>query len=282
MKVFYHRDLDGMCSAAIINYCVDKEVELFDINYGEEFPWEKIAGEMTVWMVDFCLPMDDMIRLNQITDLIWIDHHQSSIDEAKKAEFDCKGVRRVGIGACQIVWEAYNGIKVDCPRAVKHISQYDVWDHSETNTESFYTGLMSHEGHCDPKNELWNILFTGGKFEHLLYNRICRDGEPVLRYQKQTNGIVLKEGAFVTEFEGYRAICCNHGVPGAGVFEYIDHKKYQYDLMIVFKRSARRTWTVGVYTARKNIDCSELCKRYNGGGHREAAGFECSYLPFEI
>ena len=41
-------------------------------------------------------------------------------------------------------------------------------------------------------------------------------------------------------------------------------------------------WTVSIYSTNKNIDCSELAKKYGGGGHKGAAGFQCENLPFSI
>ena len=35
------------------------------------------------------------------------------------------------------------------------------------------------------------------------------------------------------------------------------------------------------YIPKKNIDCSEIAKKYGGGGHKQAAGFQCKELPFK-
>jgi hypothetical protein len=45
MICFYHSaDLDGHCSGAIIKK-VHPECELIGINYGDEFPWDKVKGK---------------------------------------------------------------------------------------------------------------------------------------------------------------------------------------------------------------------------------------------
>ena len=80
MKCFYHStDLDGRCSGALIKWR-HPECELIGIDYGQAFPWHLVDSGECVWMVDFCLqPHEDMIRLARKCDLIWINHHKTSI-----------------------------------------------------------------------------------------------------------------------------------------------------------------------------------------------------------
>ena len=40
-------------------------------------------------------------------------------------------------------------------------------------------------------------------------------------------------------------------------------------------------WTVSMYTGHQDVDVSEVCKKYGGGGHRGAAGFTCEEIPFK-
>jgi len=59
MKCFYHgSDLDGYCSGAIVKYRYP-ECEMQPIDYGAQFPMDKIELGETVYMVDFALqPFD--------------------------------------------------------------------------------------------------------------------------------------------------------------------------------------------------------------------------------
>jgi len=40
-------------------------------------------------------------------------------------------------------------------------------------------------------------------------------------------------------------------------------------------------WTVTLYS-RDGINVGEIAKKYGGGGHANAAGFQCEKLPFAI
>jgi nanoRNase/pAp phosphatase (c-di-AMP/oligoRNAs hydrolase) len=42
---------------------------------------------------------------------------------------------------------------------------------------------------------------------------------------------------------------------------------------------AKNKWVVSLYTT-KDIDVSEIAKKYGGGGHKQAAGFTCDKLPW--
>jgi oligoribonuclease NrnB/cAMP/cGMP phosphodiesterase (DHH superfamily) len=88
MKCFYHEsDLDGQCSAAIVRYALP-DCQPVPITHGDSFPFDAIQTRETIYMVDFCLPMDLMVRLSQMSDFIWIDHHKSAIEEAREIGFD--------------------------------------------------------------------------------------------------------------------------------------------------------------------------------------------------
>lgn len=98
MTCFYHKsDLDGMCSGAIVK-AFDQAVELRGIQYGEPFPFDEITPGQNVYMVDFSLqPFSDMERLNNLANLIWIDHHKTSLDEAQQSGFLANGGDRKSV-----------------------------------------------------------------------------------------------------------------------------------------------------------------------------------------
>ena len=140
MKGFYHSsDMDGICSAAILNYVYGDRIELIGINYGDEFPWDSISKKEKIYMADFSLqPFSNMIRLNDVAFLIWIDHHKSAIEEMNKSDTDFYGIQKIGLGACALVWEYFHNTELNpVPRTIQYLAYYDVWDHSDPNTLYF-------------------------------------------------------------------------------------------------------------------------------------------------
>lgn len=155
---FYHRaDFDGVCSAAIVKKFVPG-CELYGIDYGDPFPWDKVmdgpqvsAAELEagsglprrqVYMVDFSLPPDEMKRLAEVSDLTWIDHHKSALDSNMGLEV--LGYQTSALAGCELTWlwftrgesEKYLVRGMDptaeqvsrLPEAVRLLGRYDVFD----------------------------------------------------------------------------------------------------------------------------------------------------------
>lgn len=134
---FYHSgDLDGKCSAAIVRRKFP-DCELYGINYGELFPMGDIIGREVI-MVDFSLPWPLMQEMAQkASHLIWIDHHQTAIDEFGKQELPYNGTRVfpvlcIGVAACELCWEYFFPEK-EMPVSVYLLGRYDVWNHKSDN-----------------------------------------------------------------------------------------------------------------------------------------------------
>ena len=73
----HHNDSDGRASGAIVRYALGSQVQLFEIDYGEPVPWERIQVAERVIIVDYSLSILEMQRIAADHELIWIDHHIS-------------------------------------------------------------------------------------------------------------------------------------------------------------------------------------------------------------
>ena len=279
MKCFYHSsDLDGHCSGAIVRYRFPA-CELIPHNYGQPFPWETIAPGERVFLVDLSLqPFSDMIRLDGLADLVWIDHHQSALKDAARCGQILPGFRAIGRAGCELTWQELFP-KKDCPLAVRLLGRYDVWDHADPRTLPFQYGMRGED--TDPRSEpartLWASLFEENPFD---FARIYHAGEAIYGYVLEENRKYVLSGAFETQFEGRPALALNRGLTNSQVFDALwDPEKY--DLMVSFFWR-KGSWTVSLFTTREDVDCSALAKKYGGGGHAQAAGFQCPALPFEL
>ena len=293
MKCFYHSDLDGKCAGAIVywhwqNHKTEKTtVEMFPINYNQDFPFDKIQKGEQVYIVDFSLQKEgEFEKLFNITKaIIWIDHHKTSIEKHKGFAETLIGIRKDGVSGCELTWEFFYGSLYRTPTIVKMLGRYDVWDFSKYGDKlnALQCGIRLEED--NPENEIWKRLFVEGELdldgllltyptEKLLYKIIDR-GIVALRYRDNQYASLIKAWSFFAEFEGYKAICCNAGSVSSQLFDSV---KEDYDLMIPFVFDGKQ-WTVSLYT-KKDIDCSEIAKKYGGGGHKQASGFQCKDLPF--
>lgn len=291
MKAFYHSaDLDGHCSGAIVKH-LNPECELFPINYGQEFPWDRITPYETVFMVDFTLqPFDQMERLSQMCRLVWIDHHKTEVEEALKRKFNPQGLREIGIGACLLTWQ--NLTRKPVPEAVQLLAEYDVWNHDNPKTLPFQYGFRFFEDTRPDNQELWGEFFSGDDFSRKVLIEVVQTGETLLTYEDRQNAKFCRAYAFETAlrvpsltdaaFAEFPAVCCNRGFTNSKVFDSV-YDPTKHDLMITFCRlkPPAYKWTVSLYSTKEDVDCGQIARLFGGGGHKGAAGFQCEQLPFE-
>ena len=288
MKCFYHRDLDGKCAAAIIFHSQgdDKAPEMIDINYGDIIDLSSVLPNEKIYILDFSFKPEVMEELLKITkDIIWIDHHKTAMEYKYSKELD--GIRDNNFSGCELTWK-YIYPDVPMPTIVKMLGRYDIWDFSKfgNNLNFLQSGIRLREH--GPENINWNLWFGEGVLDRdgilltsfqvpLLYNLLTQ-GEIALKYREIQYASIIKAISFFGEFEGYKAICCNTGGVSSQLFDSV---KDDYDLMIAFVFNGSQ-WAVSLYTKRNDIDCSEIAKKYGGGGHKQAAGFITKELPFKF
>lgn len=277
MKVFYHSsDLDGKCSAAIVLKAFP-ECELIPIDYNDQFPWDSLSKDEIVYMVDFSLqPFSEMLRLIDLVDLTWIDHHKTAIEEWREAgKPPISGIAQIGIGACALVWEhLFDG---SMPRAVKLLAEYDVWNHEDPDCLPFQYGMRNLD--TDPKANIWDFVFDEYNYPNLIKG-IVSDGRTIIDYETKQNAIKARAMCFEIMLGSLCCIAANQGITNSKFFDSVwDPKKY--DAMLLFNWR-KGQWNISLYTDRPDIDVSEVAKLHDGGGHKGAAGFQCKELPFKL
>jgi len=275
MKCFYHAtDLDGQCSGAIIRQEFP-ECELIGITYSDAFFWNIIQPNETIIMVDFALqPFEDMLKLDKACDLIWIDHHLSSIEESDRHGFHPKGWWKIGEAACELTWQYF--VSPDLPLAVYLIGRHDVWDHSDYRTLAFHYGMQKYNTQPS-EDDFWRELLHSSDNEKLI-DSFIRDGDIILEYVRRDNAKYVKACSFDVTLDDYQCIAANKMLCGSQLFESIWDGD-QYDIMLAFGYKSGR-WNISLYTDRADIDVSQIAKKWGGGGHKGAAGFQADTLPF--
>lgn len=284
--IFYHRvDLDGKCSGAIAKKGYP-DAEMYGINYGDVFPWEKIKEGMRIVMVDFSLPLLEMIKLKNNTDFIWIDHHKTALDEMaeyldvdqipeKDSDKRIMGIQRDGVGACVLTWEFFFGRPI--PPGVRLLGEYDVWNHRDPDTLPFQYGMRSIENH--PESENWDLVFSG---DLDVFGTIKEAGETILRWVDKDNEKTAQSLCFATELDGLRLLAANRGPTNSKLFDSVlDPDKYDA-VCAFFWRPSIAKWNVSLFAGRDGVDVGSVCKARGGGGHEGAAGFTCDELPFGL
>jgi nanoRNase/pAp phosphatase (c-di-AMP/oligoRNAs hydrolase) len=79
-------------------------------------------------------------------------------------------------------------------------------------------------------------------------------------------------------FDGLKCIAVNRLMANSKFFDSV-WDPHTYDAMLSFGWRGSQ-WTVSLYTDRPDIDVSEVARKRGGGGHKGAAGFQCTDLFF--
>lgn len=239
MKCFYHLDLDGKCAGYLVWHyaCLGEEDEkpenFIKINYGMEFPLDKIEKDERVFIVDFSIEPEDMRELLKITkNVVWIDHHKTTIEKYKDFESYIPGIRMTGpgISGASLVWWYFNN-------------------------NAFYDGMEKVQG-LQPQKDPYVLIEEG----QLLY-----------KYKQKQAEEYIKSKGFAVEFEGYKCFAVNHGLINSDFFESVDDK-YDVYIGFAYNGGSKR-WSYSLRAANDDVDVSKIAVKYGGGGHKGAAGF---------
>ena len=107
-------------------------------------------------------------------------------------------------------------------------------------------------------------------------DEILKNGAVVESYKSQRQKEYLEAFGHVVEFEGDKAWCVNAGMVGKDVFDSLD-PDYKTPLYIMYVHDGEK---YAVSLRSDSVDVSEIAKKYGGGGHKGAAGFQCQKLPW--
>lgn len=273
----HHNDADGRACGAIVRRALNQDVALVEMNYGEPIPWEAIELVNRVIVVDFSLPLADMQRVAAGRELVWIDHHKTALEEMQGAANQWPGIRSVDEAACVLTW-LYFFPDIPLPKAVVLIGDRDIWRWAEEHTGAFGEGLYQQDTNAE-NDELWQPLLDDD--DEILNQLIDHGG--ILR-QANLNSIERKVSRFGQEviFEGHKTLLVNDRGNG-DMGDYINKLGYEigYCYIDILQNGTLNT-VVTLYS--KDVDVSQIARKFGGGGHPGAAGFafERSQTPFPL
>lgn len=290
--VIYHSaDFDGIfCREIARKFLGNEDVTYIGWNYGEPEPVVPLSDEL--YILDLSIP-----SLMDHPKLVWIDHHKTAID---KYASKIRGYRIDGVAACRLAWqwftEAAHLKEVACsgnfplptlqdffdrqvvePLAVRLAGEYDVWDKRDVNVDLFQHALRSEE--LTPR--LWFELLDLDIAGDLVVLQLLKQGKFV-RYANQTADASLALfRSFEMIWEGLRFLCLN--TARCNSLTFAAAVKPDHDALMGFYWNGKR-WTVSLYGApgKPEVDLAAIAVKFGGGGHKQACGFSCNCLPFEI
>lgn len=296
MLCFYHADADGRCAGFWVFNSAKRndgyELHQFiEINYGKPFPIEIVRPNEQVYIVDYSIEPDEMRELLKITqNVTWIDHHKTAIEKYADFEHEIRGVRVDGVAGCMLVYAYlermtikgegdilpfdYDFATEGAPSFTQLIADWDVWKFEfGDDTRDFITAFNSYDAF--PESSFWkSFRLADMKYSDIVCRDLIREGV-IMNKQRDGWAKGYMDLGFEVEFEGYSMYAVNLGRCNSEYFKSLPEGKYDAFMPFVFNGEY---YTVSMYS--KTVDISQIAVKYGGGGHKGAAGFQCTELPF--
>jgi len=284
--VLYHDDTDGFCAAWVASKYLPEDTEYRAVQYGQDPPWEVIDGR-NVYVLDFSYkrkPMQEII--NRSASLVCLDHHSSAVKELSglvprtsvdEILFD---VTRAG---CRMAldwildWKILRSKLNVNERLVDYVQDRDLWKFELPNSREINAEIRSFPTTFEAWDELAMIPDV----------RLIQEGRAILRNEQRQVELILRNTRQVT-LGGHRVWAVNTPVLISECAGELATRKVTYT-----GETSTTDWTLEEFTlfgvawfqradgkiqvslrSRGDFDVSELARKFGGGGHKGAAGFE--------
>ncbi|HKI53937.1 MAG TPA: hypothetical protein VJ987_07410 [Anaerolineales bacterium] len=264
---FHHNDPDGHASGAIVRHALHKDVLLIESDYdATAIPWEKVEQADRVIVVDFSFPKEDMLRLADGREFIWIDHHKSAMLEFAEIGKEWDGIRDLSEAACVLTWKYFFPDK-PVPHAVVLIGDRDIWRWAEADTGAFNESIYNRDHHAE-NDVLWEPLFED---DQPTLNQMIEEGQWLRKINLANINRLMEGRSFEVQFERHNTLAVN-AVGTGDIGNY--GRDRGYEIVYCYRDEMQLDGLSTVVTLFSDkMDVSVIAKKYGGGGHAGAAGF---------
>jgi len=279
--ILYHNDPDGWCAGYIAfkflkeKYKNNIKVELYPLDYGKDNFLDKLSNKNII-LLDYSLqPFKRFKKFTKKNHVIWIDHHKTAIEYYAKEKFieDINVYIKDGIGACILTYNYF--FNNDIPFFLYLVGNYDVWKFPYGDYHFYLVFYMNF--YMEKFRYLDNIYFKDlEKITEKNYKKhpILKEGRYIFNSWLKEKINILNQIAFERKlFGNYKCIIVNG--KGFNSLPFERSNKYRdYDIWVVFYNNGNDLWNISLYS--KKVDVSSIAKKFGGGGHKYASGFQCN------
>lgn len=260
--IIYHRNCaDGFTAAWVASRALSTD-DLHAAHYGEPPP--DVRGR-DVYVVDFSYPRDVLLAMKeQAASLVVLDHHATAKADLDGLDFCTFDMNESG---ASLAWRHFRASEP--PPLVRYIRDRDLWrwelpDSREVSEfirlRAF--GLAEWDALADElSGDLSAVVAVGRALRQATEKRVAEAAKKPVAVT--IAGVPFRVTNATTDFSEVAGALSRETGAGAAYFHRQDGR-VQFSL-----RSEERT-----------VDVAAVAKRYNGGGHPAAAGFDVSLQGF--
>lgn len=264
--IIHHNDADGF-GAAISAYLVfGDSANYISTDYGQTFP--EIPEGSIVYILDYSIPIDDLDDLvKKCESVLILDHHKSAFEKLEGHPNCFFDMTRSGAG---IAWDYFHPGKPR-PAFIDYIEDQDLWKFSLPDSEYVRDSITIIPLTLSAFLEGMNVSIEDRIAEGKIVNK-------QIEYNLN-RGIDYCHVIEIDEFKMLAVNVClhqsNYGNKLLGMI-----KEYGCDFAGVYYRLNQDVVKFSL-RSKNDMDVSLVCKRFGGGGHKQAAGFEVPVSQFD-
>ena len=274
--VIYHGGCrDGFCAAYVAWKGLGPDTVFFPGYYGQPPPVREQTAGRDVYVLDFSYPRAQMQQLaNDCASILVLDHHataEAALIDLPFAQFD---MTRSGAG---MAWDHFFPGEPR-PWFVDYVEDRDLWRHALPHSEE----LCAYLGAVPFDFTEWDKLASGSSSEDRAADieRYQHLGAAVLMKVKQYVAEVAKN-AVLGEFCGHKGVPFVNA-PQCDISELVHALCVGKPLAVGWFVRGDGMHQYSLRSEAGGVDVSELARKFGGGGHRHAAGFQLNDSPQEM
>lgn len=231
-----------------------------------------------------CAPTNEQVAELRLlaAGFLVLDHHKTNKDRLVGVEEAVFADEKSGVG---MAWEYFFPGK-EMPLFLAHIQDRDLWTWRLPQTRAFCEGFYSYcLGMADegcafgPFDKLFEDEYKGREF----YNFLLNYGEINMEItKKKIAGIAAAAVKKLYKYNGHVvcAVNCSHDVAsdlGSHILE-----NYPVDFVVAWRYNHPTEEYFASLRSKGQMDVAAICKKFGGGGHKNAAGCSLKEHPSTV
>lgn len=263
MVIVHHAHCADGVGAAWAASCEFPYADVIPAEYQKELSEEFLQSitNAVVLIVDFSFDADNMRRICEKAKYVeLLDHHITALQKLVDFEaenFDMSSCKTERSG-CGIVWEWLHGNE-PMPPLLSHVEDRDLWLFKLPDTKQVMAGFFSYEMKLDV-------------FDHYAYRTepLKAAGEVASRIEQKHINSIIKQCKREVTIGDYKIALVNCN--GMFASELGSQLASEYQIVVTYFDDDSYTRKFSL-RSKGDINVSNICKHFGGGGHKNAAGF---------
>ena len=260
--IYHGNCLDGFGAAWAVHYALGENIAFYKGIHQQPPP--DVTG-LDVFLVDFSYKKELLeTMLKTAASITILDHHISAEEDLRELlnNGEINGLFDMNKSGAMLAWNWFNSDQ-QVPELIKHIQDRDLWQFKLDGSREINAALASYPFDF----EIWDRLMADNSDE---LETLKRDGEAIERKIQKDVKDLIASGVRRMTIAGYDVPVLN--APSV----YVSDAGH---IMSVGEPFAACYWdhpdgrSFSLRSSDDGIDVAEVAKKYDGGGHKKAAGF---------